>query len=245
MLQTVLDRCCIARPGRFQLFSPEAAAASDATGFAIDLLDMLEVRLGLEPWALLVEDVGDADIAALLAQVSAEAVNPGERLLARATLLRRDRDVLIARLAEAGRLSVAFGNGGPSEALLKRGWSEPEAFGVWSGAPEAELRLPLPPGAARWRVTLSGQGLVGGLQADAARRLALWHRAALVVDTVWTRAAPSLSVTAEIVADGADPETCILRVALPDAVSPYALGLSEDRRLLCLAMTTLTIERKD
>lgn len=145
---------------------------------------------------------------------------------------------LVPALEPGQKTLFTYGNKGG--ALLAKGWSETEPWGVWSKGPDAEvmfrtlapvhsLRLEttafLPPGHGRQRVGISINGLP-------ATNTQLEQADGNVID---------IPLTAEMQQRVSSQGVVRLQLQFADAVSPKQFGLGQDVRQLALGLKTLTV----
>ncbi|WP_162556186.1 DUF6311 domain-containing protein [Pseudomonas sp. 31-12] len=145
---------------------------------------------------------------------------------------------LVPSLEPGQKTLFTYGNKGG--ALLAKGWSETEPWGVWSKGPDAEvmfrtpapvhsLRLEttafLPPGHARQRVVISINGLP-------ATNTELEQADGNVID---------VPLTTEMQQRVSSQGVVRLQLQFADAVSPKQFGLGPDVRQLALGLKALTV----
>ncbi|MGL6242837.1 DUF6311 domain-containing protein [Pseudomonas sp.] len=145
---------------------------------------------------------------------------------------------LVPSLEPGQKTLFTYGNKGG--ALLAKGWSETEPWGVWSKGPDAEVmfRVPslvhslrlettafLPPGHARQRVMIS----INGLTATNAQ---LEQADGNVID---------VPLSTEMQQRVSSQGVLRLQLQFADAVSPKQFGLGQDVRQLALGLKTLTV----
>ncbi len=221
LLEAVVDRFTLARPGRALIYDPATEGPAAVGAFATELLAEAERRFGVV--------------------LAPDGIDPNGTV---AALLRRTRmrASLLAEMAvtlAAGR-PVSFCDGADGTELLGRGWSTPEAWGVWSAAPTAQIVVPPLAGDRPWRLRMEGTAYLGGLPTGASRRIMV-SAGAQAAEAIYVdgQAPPVLCI--EIAPEDARQGTT-LSLAFPDASSPAALGLSADTRLLAFALTALSAE---
>jgi GT2 family glycosyltransferase len=137
-------------------------------------------------------------------------------------------------LARDGTLVLNFRADEPAAGLLTHGWSHPEPWGTWSAAATARLRLPIPDDRRRWTVALAcrayaepGRPQTVRLSMDGGAQTHWQFDTGELCDK-------ELSLTSET-------GQATIEFHFPDAVSPHALGRSNDNRPLALALISVTI----
>jgi hypothetical protein len=132
---------------------------------------------------------------------------------------------------------MAFHHGAAGTALLRRGWSRPEPWGVWSDGPRAELDLIPPEG---WhggaRIAIEAHGFVAEGR-DRQRVTIQAGGAAIAALDVGPRAKFELTVPASAIRDGRTR----LVLLVPGAISPRVLDrASLDNRRLGIGLIGVT-----
>ena len=137
---------------------------------------------------------------------------------------------------------MRFGAGLADLSLLGAGWSAPEPDQVWTDGPEAVLHLGGALHPADHLLTLTAGALItpGHSCQRSLLRLGGQPVASLLLRS-GDSAAHQIVVPAELIS--ATPGPATLQVDLPDAISPAALGLSADSRMLGLRLQGLALER--
>lgn len=218
LLEVVVGRFSLARPGRSLVYDPAAEGPAEGAVFAADLVAEAGRRFGVRPAPDALEHGRDT-----------------ARLLRRA--LGRDATLGTIGAALIEGATIGFGADMPGIELLGPGWSAPEAWGTWSAAPTATLRLPPLQGASSWLVTLEGTPFVAGLAPGERRRVSVHAGGGLVEATV-APGTDALTLAVDV-DEGSARAGATLTFAFPDAASPSALGLSEDTRPLGIGLMTL------
>jgi GT2 family glycosyltransferase len=216
LLDLVVDRFTVARPGRSLIFDPADDGPSGPAALAADLVMEAERRFG--------PDVALTTGAATTARLRRRADERQAAIEALGGLLRAGEPV-----------SITAGSAGT--VLLGRGWSGPEPWGTWSTAAEADLVVPPLSGDCAWQLSLDAVPFVEGLSPGEQRRITLTLGAATVETAAHagqTRVVFTIDVPAEIAREGST-----LTLRCPDAISPAEVGLSADPRRLGLAVTRL------
>jgi len=127
-------------------------------------------------------------------------------------------------------VTIETGNDDPGSLMLGRGWSTPEAWGVWTDSAVAEINLP-PHRFAR--VELHGHPFAP----DGPVRIGLSDgRGPIDFQEFSSECSIGIDLTG---ADGA----CAVVIHLPDATSPHAAGVSVDQRTLGFEMRSITLRR--
>ena len=133
---------------------------------------------------------------------------------------------------------LLFGAGGNGIAALGSGWSAPEAEWTWSDGVEAILTLPIPAGPGDLHVELTAIMYAGGDPAQP-QQIELHVGGRCVVR--------QLALLKTVLAfrlgrtDMADPAELHIRLHLPDAKSPAAMGLGDDRRRLAIGLQDILL----
>jgi len=216
LLDLVVDRFTVARPGRSLIFDPADDGPSGPAALAADLTMEAERRFG-----------PDVTVTAGAATTARHRRLAAERQAA--------MDVLGRLLSVGEPVSITAGSAGT--VLLGRGWSGPEPWGTWSAATEADLVIPPLPGDRGWQVSLDAVPFVEGLSPGECRRVTLTLGAATVDASAragQTNIVLTIDVPAQLARKGST-----LTLRCPDAISPAEVGLSADPRRLGLAVTTL------
>jgi GT2 family glycosyltransferase len=221
LLEVVVERFALAKAGRGQPYDPAAEGPTAAGAFAVDLVEEAGRRLGigLPPGGPLYD--------------------PAVERLLRWTEVRASVLNQVAATLESGGI-IGCGDGDAGVWLLGPGWSTPEAWGTWSRATTAHIVLPPLAGEHAWRLHVDGTAYLDGLAAGASRRLLLTagHETCAVSFAAGVTP-PAVSI--EVGPDHAR-RGVTLSFTFPDAVSPAALGLTADTRLLGFAVRSLRAE---
>jgi hypothetical protein len=116
------------------------------------------------------------------------------------------------------------------------GFGDPEGSFTWTVQPEASLECPVPriDGKPATRVTLSAGAFLDRVPFQRARVTVEGGGSA---ELRFDEAVPYQSVTLDLPATAGD--TCRIRLSLPDATSPSAVGLSVDPRILGLSLARI------
>ena len=150
---------------------------------------------------------------------------------------------LCERSAREGRADLRFAVGEDGTALLAKGWSTPEDWGVWSDGPSARLRLPLPGDGREWRLALFGYGLTAGLAPGEGRTITARIGPDTLARWVCTVEAPTIVGELTLQARAGSNGPPWLDFDFPDSVSPAELGCNADQRRLGLALERIILER--
>ena len=141
---------------------------------------------------------------------------------------------LTETLAERGELTINFSQGEIGTRLLQDGWAMPESWATWSISDVANLRLPIPKDSRRWTVTFQCVA-----HASAQHRQTIDVDVDQCMDAAQWRFDTSDTVEKQLLLPrGGD---AVVRFRCPDAISPQALGHSDDPRPLALALVSATI----
>lgn len=119
---------------------------------------------------------------------------------------------------------------------VMQGWSDAEDFGTWTSDAKANLRCPMPKGLpdAQRIVVIDA---VGFLTKVPAQRLFISIAGQPPINYRFDSAHPGHLIQLKLPPDAS--QEIQINFSLPDAKSPYDLGLSEDRRKLGLYIRTL------
>jgi len=123
-----------------------------------------------------------------------------------------------------------FGKKGNAAAYVRSGWGQPESEHQWTDGHEAELAFELPVTNNDLILSFAAEPLIGG-KSETQHVQAEWngvlvgewsiHKSGTYATIVWSRHLQASPMV-------------LLRFILPDALSPVALGLSQDTRKLGL-----------
>jgi hypothetical protein len=211
--------------------------------FANDFVDLAIERFGLEPWkrvTRLPHPLAVVELMAARPKDAGESVS--ERLLLSAALQPSQRMDLRDSAEQNGFLEESFTAGSIGTCLLGAGWSMPEEWGVWSIGHSAQLHLPIPEDDHPWVVLLTGHAFVGDGERQPSR-LIFRLGTQVIAQLACGPAIASLAV--EFLAPPpADAGSTILDIEAPDAVSPAQLGVSDDPRVLGIALTSIRLTRQ-
>ncbi|MCU0120468.1 DUF6311 domain-containing protein [Pseudomonas sp. B2M1-30] len=127
-----------------------------------------------------------------------------------------------------------------SSRQLTHGWATPESWGTWSNGRQAQIALRVPPQA---------RGLVIDALAfiqpqHAAQRVIASLNGEPVLSTQLTQLQGNrleLPISPAIRQRLKDDDRLNIELQLPDAISPQALGINDDARLMGLGLKTLTV----
>ena len=134
--------------------------------------------------------------------------------------------------------AVLFHGGGDGLKMLAAGWSTPEDWGTWSAGAEALLLLQLPE-PANCRISFHAQPFVCAGHPEQRVRLSANGKFLAECRFRFGEAFPPIEVLipAEVFMAGG---ALLLRLELPDAISPSALELYADARMLAFGVQQLT-----
>ncbi|MBC3386986.1 DUF6311 domain-containing protein [Pseudomonas sp. SWRI179] len=128
-----------------------------------------------------------------------------------------------------------------ANAMLANGWGRVEDWGTWSEGPEAEVVLRIPPEAR----ALSIEAAAFVQPSHTRQRVEVSINGVAALATQFNRLQDNtleLPLTAAIRETmGADGRVRV-RFHLPDAISPKALGLGSDERVMALGLKSLTVK---
>jgi len=132
-----------------------------------------------------------------------------------------------------------------SEVHLQSGWSRPESWGVWSDGDRSRLEFMLSPApAAGFRIRLLGRAYVpNGVPAQRIRlsangqEVAFWEITDHALDGGLSVQIPPALLS--------DDGRLVLKFDYENAISPFELGLSGDKRRLALGITEMRFEKAD
>ena len=126
-------------------------------------------------------------------------------------------------------------------AMLASGWGRVEDWGTWSEGGEAEIVLRIPPEARA--ISIEAAAFVQPTHAR--QRVDVSINGVVALSTQFTRLQDNtleLPLTPAIrEAIGANGQVRV-HVQLPDAISPKALGLGSDERVMALGLKSLTVK---
>lgn len=138
---------------------------------------------------------------------------------------------------------IPFARGTPGTELLGLGWHEPEAWGVWSGAGEALLFLPVP-AEAEGDLVLTATAHAFVRPAHPRQDIEVWVAGEKLTSWTFTldrnRGPRTVTIPAETVRR-ATGRTLLVRLVAPDAASPSSLGGSPDPRPLGMGLLRLRL----
>jgi len=131
----------------------------------------------------------------------------------------------------------AAGIGGDAGPFLVRGWSVPEAWGIWSSGKRAEIMFPCNDqqyyGAGKpFSLALKLRPFLTQNIEISGKGGTLWKGPVNAVDQM---------ISFNVPATHCDDGQYRLRIALPDAVSPQEKGMSADPRVLAVGLSSLEI----
>lgn len=126
--------------------------------------------------------------------------------------------------------------GGDGVRMLGVGWSVPEAWGVWSDGPTAELRIVCPEGQGDWTVALHLHAFTSPAKPSNAVTAIIGTRA------VWngTIGSDAMEVPITVPRSSCSRNIARIRVDIADVRSPKDLGLSGDVRQIGVGITGIT-----
>jgi len=217
-LTTVLDRLCIPKHGRFLFYDgPAIPFASDFLATALQHFSIPSVEKALlgEPNG----NLASGPAGALLDQ-TIKWLRSG-----------RPQDTLYQQA------TFHFGTGDAGIDLLVTGWSSAENWGIWSDGPFATLRLPVSGDGGTWRATI----VFIAFGRERAEVTVSVDDDSASLSTVWSVPAQQ-AVEKELHVESQFRDV-ILRFSLPNAMSPFQLGVSSDRRLLGIGLISLDLHR--
>lgn len=133
---------------------------------------------------------------------------------------------------------VGFGTGGDSERYKVSGWSKAEKEFTWTTGNSAKLTLSIPPNARplSLRMRLTGLTKAPQLTFQPVAVLANGHK---IADWEVSGTADFTAVIPESISKKGGPLTIELKT--PKAMSPKALGINEDARVLGVLCSELAI----
>jgi len=216
LLAIVLERLCCAKDGRVRFYDP----LTEPTLFATDFLRAARARCAIEAPS------PAADVAIvreiLGPWLHADAADPSM--------------VLAHSLGRSGAAEISFKAGGLGTHFLDTAWSVPESWGTWNAEASASLSLPLPQDG-RWAIEFLCRGHANTthrqlihVDIDDAANMAQWHFDG--PEGKWQRL---------VVSPRGEITTISFRC--PNAITPLALGHSNDNRWLALALIAAKIRR--
>jgi glycosyltransferase involved in cell wall biosynthesis len=228
---TIAERLAVRRPGRWFHYDATAEASDEPARLAADLITAVSEHTEADLGTLGLGDAG-AILAALQPGAASGAIEPvassGDRRAALAAMLRDRRTVRLHATA-----------GGHGAAILLDGWGRAEDWGTWVDGYRARLWLPIPADGRRWTVRLRGRPFEAD-GAPAEPRFAVSRGGQTLLEQRLT-VGGAISPVELSVAEGAE-DGVTLELDLPDAVSPQALGVADDPRLLSFALRWVDIE---
>lgn len=134
-----------------------------------------------------------------------------------------------------------FAKDGNGTACLLAGWSQPEAWGVWSEGNHAALAVPIKSSGSDLVLELSGSGFVNSKCPQ--QRINVRVNKVLVGEIVFSLDQPEgmrrLRIPAEVAQR--EPDGLLIDFRCENPISPKAAGLSDDPRALALALRALRI----
>jgi GT2 family glycosyltransferase len=271
LIKTVLDRLMVPqegrrcgarpRPDRWLFYNPSITGAVDLICSASDFVGRAKELCGLKSVAEILGAAAKLDLPALSARrkqldddiafsarshfTEASFGNrSGERMLIEVILREMWFEQLSADLERESKLETHFAMGQPGTALLQRGWSTPESWGVWSDGPASRLRLCIPRQQRPWRLVLQGIGYAGGLAGSNQRSILVRVGGQNVARHSFTlqeqRIRAEVILSAREVAAGSEIE-----LTFPDAVSPLETECGADPRRLGFGLQSLIIDGTD
>jgi len=244
LLSTVLERLLLPRAGRWMTYDPPAGGLHEIIDFANQFVDATTGRFGTKGWTSVPRLPDPRAVSELVAahQKAGTAHVASTSALIEIGIREVTFERLRDQIADAGRLEVGLARGQSGTALLDRGWSTPEDWGVWSDGPTARLRLPLPCDGRTWTISVQGYALVD----ERAQRPEQDIVTRVGPDTVacWTATLSAPAISGEfMLTTPQDPAPLFTDFDFPDAVSPAELGRNDDHRRLGLALEKIVIER--
>jgi hypothetical protein len=217
-LAIVLDRLCIAKEGRFLFYDgPTIPFASDFTRKALQQFSLPAIEQSCRGYS---------------SESFADGI--GGELLDKAILWLR-RGQTQDELHQQSRFDFRFGGRGID--LLITGWSIAENWGIWSDGPLATLRLPTSGHCGTWRANIAftmfgkqGTEVTVSIVDDSESLSAIWSVPA------------NQTVQKELEFESRRTDV-VLQFSFPNALSPFQLGISADRRLLGIGLISLSLDR--
>lgn len=220
LLGTILDRLAIQRPGRGFFYRPNQTR-EDVAMFVQQFLLAAAIEAS--------RDILNARAAVPQPHTGFE--RPIHPWIMTALDIEVHRSTALAALVtecQDRRVELPIAAGSPGLAMLGSGWSTPEPWGVWTDGPEAILQLPADvPG------TIELQGIAFVPKGPVHLRVTVDEDPVMCVEIADDRLQ---SIVIEIARSSTRPPRMI-RLELPDAISPLAAGISPDARELGFGLT--------
>ncbi len=235
----IADRLVSPRPGRWFHYDAGVVSSSEPATLAMDFFRELEARSGVWPLAADAPGMTDGHLRALVHDLV--PLTAGSTLPVDAASAVADRRSLVALARRRGEISLDCSSQGDVASVLLAGWSEPEDWGTWNDGHEASLWLPLPGDGGTWRIRLVGRPFAAATDPSRSRRLIISRDEASLLDT-------RIAAAGELPAFETSSEPghglgVTVRIDLPDAVSPAALGTGDDQRRLAFGLQRIDISR--
>jgi glycosyltransferase involved in cell wall biosynthesis len=217
-LATVIDRLCIAKEGRFLFYDgPTIPFASDFLAKALQQFSIPSVD------NILVGQTNGSFAGGAAGALLGQAINWSRRGQPQNGLHQE--------------ATFHFRAGGMGIDLLVTGWSSAENWGTWSDGRFATLRLPVSGYRGAWKanITFTAFGKEG-----TEVRLKVGDDSASP-SIMWT--VPAQRVVQKELHVESQLTDVTLQFSLPNAISPFQLGVSTDRRLLGIGLISLNLRR--
>jgi hypothetical protein len=144
-----------------------------------------------------------------------------------------------------GSAPIKFTAGGDGALYSSGGWHDPETWGVWSTGSHANVRMRLDPVPAS-ALTLSIETRMFVSPKVPERKLAISANGHPVASAVYTTETANQLLRVEVPADAIDADGVLeLVFTTTPQTSPRSAGVSEDGRLLGVALVSLSIAPAD
>ena len=216
-LAVVLDRLCLARPGRLLFY--DGPAVPFATDFVFKALQRFSIPVLERAMAGVHAD------APLVGGATAELLNQAIGWSRRA----------MDAVEPSTRFQFRLGD--PGIDLLGSGWSVAEDWGTWSDGPRAALRLPVGGKRGTWKAAIAfrafgkqGTDVPVDVTVDCTSETFTWS---LPANTI---------VQKELSLEPRSGDV-VLTFGCPQATSPLQLGFSDDRRRLGIGLISLDLNQ--
>jgi hypothetical protein len=139
-------------------------------------------------------------------------------------------------------ISFAYGlHGGSADDIKLCGWNRPEGLGTWTLGRDTRLRLAVPHPGQPFGLIVNAEAFVSSDNPVQRMIVSIGDRA---LQTIVYATPDAQTSRIDIPADLAKGRTVDLKLALPDALAPFSVGINTDGRLLALRVISIQVVSK-